>query len=215
MRPRPQFSRPQRHLPTARRIARPVAAPRPVARREAPLLTRDGLSWDGFVPDPYVDYSRTLTAEGGILIFYKDYDRRLRHTLWRIFAWTVSTGLEAWFLFRHSPLHSIALTVACGIAIALVNLFIVLKPFEVYCSIEIRPECMIIDGRDIFWLRFMDTGFPAFRADEEGNQILSGIYGTRFIDYLCIPRFDELDCAPKVFAAHLKDAMQQLWTKPY
>jgi hypothetical protein len=69
--------------------------PRTIARSPAPVLYRDrsapalpNSSWTDFEPDPYVDYGRFLTAEGGVLIVYKDLDLRFRHTLWRLFAWT-------------------------------------------------------------------------------------------------------------------------------
>jgi uncharacterized protein YcgL (UPF0745 family) len=60
----------------------------------------------------------------------------------------------------------------------------------------------------------MEGGFPAFRPDDEGNQVLCGIYGTRFVEYLTVRRFDELDRMPEVFAQHLQDAMRQLWSWP-
>jgi hypothetical protein len=166
------------------------------------------------MPDPYVDYGRSLTAEGGVLICFKDYDARLRHGLWTLFAWWVPTGLEAWLLYYHSPLHQDWLNLSCFIVIAIVNVLIVMKPVEIHRTIEIRPDCMIIEGKDIFWSRFMDTGWPTFHPNEKGGQVLCGIYGTRFIQYVTIPRFDALDRAPEVFAAHLQDAMQQLWTRP-
>ncbi len=58
----------------------------------------------------------------------------------------------------------------------------------------------------------MEGGWPAFQPDKEGNQILCGIYGTRFVEYLTVRRFDELDRTPEVFAAHVQDAMRQLWS---
>jgi hypothetical protein len=44
--------------------------------------------------------------------------------------------------------------------------------------------------------------------------ILCGTYGTRFVEYLKVPRFEEEDRAPEVFAAHFQDAINQLWMKP-
>ena len=72
----------------------PLSVPAPV-----PETTADAAS-------PYVDYGRWLTAEGGILILYKDLDTRFRHTLWHLFAWTVSTGWEGWYVLHHSPVHT-------------------------------------------------------------------------------------------------------------
>jgi hypothetical protein len=203
---------------TARQVSRPVALARNIVRLERSIANRNispsvlpATSWSGFQPDPYVDYGRFLTPEGGVLFIYKDLDLRLRHMLWRVFAWTAATGLEGWYLLHHSPLQSLWLNIACLLAVAGVNLFIVWKAVEIYRRIEIRPDCIILEGSDVFWLRLMENGLPAFQPDKEGNLVLSGIYGTRFVEYLTVRRFDEYDRMPEVFAAHLQAAMQQIW----
>jgi hypothetical protein len=43
--------------------------------------------------------------------------------------------------------------------------------------VEIRPDCLIIEGAETFWLRYMESGWPAFQPDGEGNQVLCGSYG--------------------------------------
>jgi hypothetical protein len=162
-------------------------------------------------PGPYVDYGRFLTPEGGVYFIYKDLDLRWRHAVWRVFAFMVATGLEGWFLRDHVlPQHE-WIALGCFFVMAAVNFFIVAKPPEIYRSVEIRPDCMILEGSDIFWLGLMENGLPGFCPDEEGNQVLSGAYGTRFVEYLIARRFDEFDRMPEVFAAHLQEAMQQLW----
>jgi hypothetical protein len=200
---------------------RPALTRRAVARSEVSIPNRDGSatappssSWAGFQPDPYVDYGRFLTPEGGILIIHKDHDLRFRHTLWRLFAWTLSTGGEGWFLFHHAPLHNWWIKLGCLLAVAILNWLIVRKPVEVYRKVEIRPDCLIIEGSDIFWLKFMECGWPTFRPNGDGSRILCGIYGTRFVEFLTIRSFDEFDRGADVFVSHLQDAMQQLWTRP-
>lgn len=168
----------------------------------------------GFAPDPYVDYGRSLTPQGGIAIIYKDHDQRFRHALRRLAFFSIPTGTEAWLLRHQLPLHHAWITLALFVAVAVINWLIVMRPVEIYRLIEIRPDCMIIDGADIFWLRHME-GRPAFRPDSAGNQMLCGVYGTRFVEYLTVRRFDELDRAPEVFAGHLQDAMRQLWNGPH
>jgi hypothetical protein len=162
---------------------------------------------------PYVDYGRWLTAEGGILIVYKDLDTRFRHTLWRLFAWTISTGWEGWYVLHHSPVHTLWINLACLLAVAIINAVIVAAPVEIYRHVEIRPDCMILDGADVFWSRQMEVGWPGFQPNAEGNQVLCGIYGTRWVEYLTVRRFDEHDRMAEVFANHLQNAMQQLWTR--
>ncbi|MGJ0391395.1 MAG: hypothetical protein ACR650_01325 [Methylocystis sp.] len=161
-----------------------------------------------------MDYGRFLTAAGGILLIYKDLDERLRHTLWRLFAWSVFTASEGLFLLHHSPVHTGWMNFIAFLAVAGINWLIVSKPVEIYRRLEIRPDCLILEGTDLFWRRFMER-WPDFHPDEAGNQILRGIYGTRFVEYLTVRRFDELDRMPEVFAAHLQDAMRQLWHHPY
>jgi len=184
--------------------------------RTVPSLSRASAEDFEFAPDPYVDYGRFLTAEGGILIVYKDIDESFGHTLWRIFAWSVFTGPEAWFLIHHSPLHSALLTLVAFVAIAVINGLIVAPPVEVYRSVEIRPDCMIINGADVFWLKNMECGWPSFSPGKDNTQVLMGIYGTRMVEYLTVRHFDdEFDRTWLVFASHLKDAMQQLWSPKF
>lgn len=164
-----------------------------------------------FGPDPYLDYGRYLTPEGGVLFIYKDLDLRWRYTIWRVFAWTTATAYEGWYLYHRSPLQSVWINIACFFAIAALNYWIVHKPIEVYRRAEVRPDCMILESTDIFWARMMETGWPTFRPDKDGNQVLCGVYGTRFVEYLTARRFDDNDRMPDVFASHLMDAMRQLW----
>jgi hypothetical protein len=217
-----RLPRPQRRPPTARRVARAAAVPRAMARSQQHPVVHGGARQvsltvplpGGDKADPYLDYARSLTPEGGILIVYKDLELRLRFLLWRIFAFTAATGFEAWFLLYRSPVESTWINLLCLAVVAGLNFLIVWKPPELYRSIEIRPDCMIVEGKDVFWLSRMENGWPAFHPDEEGNQVLSGIYGTRFVEYATVRRFDDQDRAPDVFAAHLQDAMQQLWAPP-
>jgi hypothetical protein len=95
--------------------------------------------------------------------------------------------------------------------VAIVNWLIVRKPVEIYRRVEVRPDCMILEGGEIFWLRHMENGWPEFQPDEDGNHILCGIYGTRFVEYLTVRRFDDLDRMAEVFIAHMHEAMTQLW----
>ena len=203
-------------------LARPLIVRKPIARGDIVPVRREARTDDSgarsplvFLPDPYVDYGRFLTAEGGILLVYKDLDLRPRHTLWAIFAWTAATGFEGWYLLHHSPVQSAWVNVALFVALAIVNAIIVSKPIEVYRTIEIRPEGMILEGGEFFSRYHMEGGWPFFAKDAEGSQVLCGIYGTRFVEYLTVRRFDEHDRMPEVIAAHLQDAMQQLWTRPF
>ncbi len=117
-------------------------------------------------------------------------------------------------MFHHSSVESVWLNLVCLLVIGVINWLIVRKPVELYRRVEIRPDCMIIEGADVFWMRYMENGWPAFQRDDKDNQLLCGIYGTRFVEYLTVRRFDELDRMAEVFVAHLQDAMTQLWAQP-
>jgi hypothetical protein len=215
-----RLSRPQRTAPAARRLPRPGVQVRRIVRPELSIPNREILAptlpapnWNGFQPDPYVDYGRFLTPEGGILFVYKDVDVRLRHTVWRVFAWTAATGGEGWYVLHHSPVANVWLNLACLLAVGIVNWLIVRKPVELYRRVEIRPDGMIIEGAEIFWLRHMENAWPAFKPGAEG-QVLCGIYGTRFVEYLTLRRFDDFDRMIEVMGAHLQEAMMQLWARP-
>ncbi len=200
------------------RPARPVIVRRPGAfRRRSPFTVApffESATFD-IRPDAFVDYSRVLTPEGGIIISYKDYDLRWRHTLWRVFAWGAATGFEGWLIHNYSPVLTNWLNAACLLLMAVINGLIVMKAVEIYRSLEVRADCMIVEGKDVFWLRKIEDNWPAFQDDKDhkDRRILCGIYGNRFVEYVTVHRFDECDRTPEVLAAHLHDAMTKLWSE--
>jgi hypothetical protein len=203
---------------TTRPILRPRTAVKPLVRFDVTAAAGIGAGLPApssvgldFAPDPHVDYGRFLTPEGGVLFTYKDLDLRFRYTVWRIFAWTVSTASEGWFLFTHSPLQTDWINGVALLAVGLFNWIIVAKPMEVYRTVEVRPDCMIIEGTDVFWVRDMEGAWPYFKLDAELNQVCRGIYGTRFVEYFTVRRFDEFDRMPEVFTFHWQEVTQQLW----
>lgn len=199
-------------------LARPSRTPPPERPREHILARARTLERPAdsvpFAPHPYVDYARYLTAEGGIAIIYKDIDERWRFLMRRFCLWGVATGIAARFVLHASPVRSLAVNLALLGVAALVNWLIVRQPVEVYRTIEIRPDSMIIDGRDTFWLQYMES-LPAFAPGEDDTQVLTGTYGTRRVEYLTVRGFDEFDSTPSVLANHLSEAMKQLWSWPY
>jgi hypothetical protein len=218
MRPKSTRNHPQRTLPSFRLVG-PQAAPSqlPVSLPARALPVHNDLAGmlvgaqDASLVDASFDYGRVLTRQGGILITYKDLDVRLRHILGRVLVWTAFTGLEAWLLFGRARLESPWIGAACLFIVAVINFLIVWKLPEVYRTIEIRPDCLILEGSEVFWLEKMQGGWPTFEPDDKGNQILCGIYGTRLVEYLTARRFDDYDRAPEVLAAHIQEAMEQLW----
>lgn len=163
-------------------------------------------------PDPYGDFSRVYTADGGVALAYKDLDERLRYTLRRILLWLLATGAAGYYTATLSPIQSPLIRLLLLLALGFLNWLIVRKPIEVYRTIEIRPDCMILEGQEVFWRHKMEGVLPSFQRNAKGHHILCGIYGVRWTEYLSIRRFDELDRSPEVLAGHLHAAMQQQWS---
>jgi hypothetical protein len=162
-------------------------------------------------PNPSPAYSRTLTKEGGVLIRYKDIDDRWRYRIWRWGAWITATAFEGWLLFTAAPPHKNWVNVAGVLAAGFINFLILRKPIELHRSLEIRPDCLVMDGTQAFFLELMEGELPQFFEDDDGNLVLAGFYGTRFVEYATARRFDDADRMPDVFAAHFKQATEQLW----
>jgi hypothetical protein len=163
-------------------------------------------------PDPFNGYVRMLTPEGGILILYQDQDRSPFLLILRIFTWIMATGTGGWLLFIVNPLSLLNVFVVFPL-LMLFNWLIVRRKFIVAHSVEIRPEGMIVDGEDIFYLRDIGGNWPELQMkdDDPDRMVICGICGTRFIEYMTANRLDENDRTPEVLAADLEAAMEQLW----
>jgi hypothetical protein len=196
----PQLRRPAPRLP-----ARPLA---PVARRSPPLPVR---SQPEVRPNPYLDFWRRYTPEGGVEFTYKDLDERLRWLILRWALWLAAMAVTAWYAFHLSPLHAPWLNIPCLVGVGFLYWLIVSKPVEIYRTMEVRPDCLLL-GEDVFYRHEFELGWPSFRPDGLGNFVLAGVSGTRAVEYVTVRRFDEHDRMPEVLAAHLQAAMQQLWT---
>ena len=209
-----------RPLPVMSRVSpRPVplrlAVPRvaTIESRPRPSIV-DGVAEAVIDADtgPFEDYGRRLTAEGGILISFKDLDLRLRQYVWRVSAWFSFTGAEAWYLAHHSPVATVWCNAALALALALINGVILRRPSECRRQLEVRADCLIVEGSEVFWRRHMDVEAPALRPSDDGTMRLCGIYGTRLVEFFTVRRFDEFDRTPEVIEAHLKNAFEQLWS---
>jgi len=216
-----RMARPDRNFSTMARAPGLTVVGRSIARKDTAKRTKHSTAAPPYATpsapfqvDPYLDYGRFLTPEGGILIVYKDLDLRWRHTIWRLLASGIFTGLESNYIFKMALIQNQWLAFGALMVAAVVNWFIVAKPVELYRRVEIRPDCMIIEG-DVFWARFMEGGLPNCRPGTDGTQVFCGVYGTRFVEFLTIRRFDDMDRMPEVMSAHLQDAMRQLWMVPH
>jgi hypothetical protein len=165
-------------------------------------------------PNPYVDFIRRYTPEGGVEFTYKDLDERWRWIILRWSLWLAAMALTCWYAFNISPLHSPWLNIPALAGMGVVYWLIVGKPVEILRTIEVRPDCLIFNGEEAFFREAFELGWPSFVSDGLGNLVFAGTSGTRAVEYALIRRFDEHDRAPEVLAAHVQAAMQQLWSGP-
>jgi hypothetical protein len=181
-----------------------------------PIATDNGEAYPLAEPrrSPFHGYIRMLTPEGGILIFYRDQDRGMFLTILRGFTWTVATGLGGWLVFFVSSLNAIQCLLAL-IIVGIFNAFLVRRPIEVSHRVEIRPDAMIVDGKDVFYAEDIGENWPELQMkDEEPDRmVISGICGTRLIEYMTANRIDQNDRTPEILADDLQAAMEQLWDR--
>lgn len=163
-------------------------------------------------PHPYVGYVRRFTQEGGIAMTFRDIDERFILKAAKVLIWFAAMAASLAIL-NHTPLveddgSRFIVLVAAGCLYA----WLLRRPTEITRTIEIRQDCMILDGVDVYWAEFMEVSLPGFSKNDEGHLVLGGVYGTRWIDYLTVRRFDEFDRTPDVLSSHVTDAMRKLWS---
>jgi hypothetical protein len=187
----------------ANELARYPAPPTTVAEELYPIHSRRS---------PFKDYVRMLTPEGGILILYKDQDRGWFLMVLRVFAWIMATGVGGWLIFFVSALSTLQSLLALPL-LMLVNGLIVRWKIIVSHSVEIRPDAMIVDGKDVFYAEDIGENWPALQMkdDDPDCMVICGICGTRFIEYMTANRLDKNDRTPELLAADLQAAIEQLW----
>ena len=166
-------------------------------------------------PNPYGAYERHFTMDGGVRFIVPE-----GVLSWNAVFWDIAGSLSGAVL-GGSLFDALILTVVpeamppswTYFLFGMVTYFFICTAPETHW-IEIRPDCMILDGRDVFWLTNMELGWPMLRAEVNGEWTLVGTYGTRNIEFLKLRKTDENDRTAEVFASHLQRAMQQLWGQP-
>lgn len=163
---------------------------------------------------PFEGYSRTLTPEGGILIQYQDLNLGLPLIILRYALCAVVTCIGVMLILAADTLFSARVLLAL-LAVVAVDWLILKYKIRSHHSVEIRPDCMIIDGEDVFLAEDIGENYPEL-LDVPGKQDQMRIctrVGTRFVELMTANRTDANDRTPEVLAAHLKDAMEQLWAR--
>jgi hypothetical protein len=163
---------------------------------------------------PFNGYVRMLTPEAGVLILYQDQNRGLLIKVQRVLACILISWLGLWLIFFASSLSILQDFLAVALLILIIWRIIQFK-IKVSHSVEIRPDCMIIDGTDVFWAEDIGTNFPELQIDDNDPDCMtiSGIVGTRWVDLMTVNRLDEQDRTAEILAADLREAMDQLWAR--
>jgi hypothetical protein len=164
---------------------------------------------------PFESYSRSITVQGGgILITYQDQAMGMPYTILRVFAWTAATALAAWLIFIFFGLEDEPAYATLGF-FAVLHALIVRRKLKQRHTVEIQPDCMIIDGTDVFLAEDIGENYPQLTQapGSPGQASISGTCGTRLIEYMSCNKLSDADRTPEVLAAHLKEAMEQLWAR--
>jgi hypothetical protein len=161
--------------------------------------------------DPFNGYLRMLTPQGGILILYRDQYRSLPLTMLRVAAWITLTWIGGRLIYK-SSLSFLQFLLAMLLLMVTGGLIVCWK-IKVSHSVEIRPDCMIVDGWDVFYAEDIGDNWPQLemKDDDPDKMVIAGICGTRFIEYMTANRLDKNDRTPERLAADLEAAMEQLW----
>lgn len=161
---------------------------------------------------PLNGYARTLTPEGGVHISYIDQDRSTLLRILRVVAWVAAIGTSGRLLFQIDAL-SPAASAAVFAAVMVVSFLLASRKIIVCHSVEIRPDCVIIDGEDVFFAEDFGDRWPEpHMIDDDPDRIeIGGIYGTRYVELMTANRLDKWDRTPEVLAADLEAALEQLW----
>jgi hypothetical protein len=157
------------------------------------------------------DYERILTPEGGILILYKDCVRNGLRSVLTFALWLSATVFEI-YLTADWPIPAPVRVIWIALLGAVTG-FVVTRKRKVNHSVEIRHDCMILDGKDVFSAERIGRNWPQLqnKGDDRNRMVIAGIYGNRWVEYMTANRVDENDRTPEVLAADLQEAMQQLW----
>ncbi|GLR86531.1 hypothetical protein GCM10007857_32420 [Bradyrhizobium iriomotense] len=125
-------------------------------------------------------------------------------------VWLGANGAVGWWLLQSTL--SWTGTAGAFAGAALIITLLVRWKFKRWHSIEIHPDGMIADGR-FFTLDAMGEQWPQLqpKSDNGDRLVLSGVYGTRFIEFCTANRLGRKDRSPERLAEDLEMAMEQLW----
>jgi hypothetical protein len=165
---------------------------------------------------PYGAFARRYTDDGGVeLSFDEGPDTFAMHCLKAAVTGSLVMAELGLAVAAFPALEQAELLLLIGgFVLTTVQWLVLFGGKDTSHTIEIRPDCMILDRRDVFWLENMELGWPMLRPEPNDEWTLVGTYGTRNVEFLTIRKIDENDRTPQVFASYLRHAMDQVWSRP-
>lgn len=170
---------------------------------------------DRHSPNPYGDYERHFMPDGSVRLLVPE-GRISWMTLFTDIANSLAGATIGWFIVSVLAEAMTGGSADVGpmfLIFGIITYVFVCTPPAMH-SVEIKPDCMVLDDQDVFWASQFELSFPNLGPDVNDEWKLTGIYGTRFIEFLSIRKHDDNDRTPELAAMHLQRAMQQLWGQP-
>jgi hypothetical protein len=143
--------------------------------------------------DPWLNYARIFTAEGGIMVIYRELRLGWLITTLRVVTFIVCSGIEVWLLRKLASSPRVFLIWL--VALLAINLLIVTRKIKRTRSVEIRHDRMIIDERKTFGFHHIGPNWPQLvpKANDPQQMVLAGPYGVRYVEYMTVNRIDDND----------------------
>lgn len=163
-------------------------------------------------PNPYEGFDRQFTDEGSTLCTFTAKDDRAWVWWLKFAAWLLANGAFGWLLIQPPLSDALLWKAPLWSGTAWLSWWVLFTDNGHLCTIEIWPDCFVVDGTDIFWRAYIELGLPTLVSVGKDAYALAGTYGTRYVEFCRIHAFDENDRQPQVFLAQVQFAMQQHWS---
>jgi hypothetical protein len=163
---------------------------------------------------PFNGYHRSLTAEGGFLIHYNDAARGPLTTTLRFLSWLLLTSISLHLIAFYGP-SGFGLNLVMSLLTPVLLGILVTRQVTVAHSVEIQPDRMILDGKDVFLAAEIGDHWPqlVFKNAVCDRAVIAGVCGTRYIEFLTANRMHFNDMTPELLEFHMHEAMEQLWDR--
>lgn len=161
-------------------------------------------------PNPFEDYQREITGSG-VRITYRSRVAHILLDVLRFMTWVLGT-LSAAYMLLFASGFSWPTCFLLFVGIAVLGWWGLFLPLPVTHSIEVRQDGLVVDGR-LFFLEGFGDNWPSLlmQNDDPNRMVLAGLYGSRYVVFAGVHRFDANSRVPELLAQDLDLAMDQLW----